>query len=80
MCGHMSHKKSDDYKLRSGIVADDLETFVEEFSGGCSPEEYYDACHYLTGQQVSGPGLEVIKLEYSLRLKIKRYDWLLAGF
>ena len=25
------------------------------------------------------PGLEVIKLEYSLRLKIKRNDWLLAG-
>ena len=24
------------------------------------------------------PCLEVIKLEYSLRLKIKRYDWLLA--
>ena len=31
---------------------------------------------------LSGPifpsGLEVIKLEYSLRLKIKRNDWLLA--
>ena len=25
-----------------------------------------------------GPGLEVIKLEYSLKLKIKRNDWLLA--
>ena len=25
------------------------------------------------------PGLEVIKLEYSLRLKIKRNDWLLAS-
>ena len=25
-----------------------------------------------------GPGLEVIKLQYSLRLKIKRNDWLLA--
>ena len=25
------------------------------------------------------PGLEVIKLENSLRLKIKRNDWLLAG-
>ena len=24
------------------------------------------------------PGLEVIKLEYILRIKIKRYDWLLA--
>ena len=24
------------------------------------------------------PGLEVIKIEYSLRLKIKRNDWLLA--
>ena len=24
------------------------------------------------------PGLEVIKLEYSLKLKIKRNDWLLA--
>ena len=24
------------------------------------------------------PGLEVIKLEYSLRLKIKHNDWLLA--
>ena len=24
------------------------------------------------------PGLEAIKLEYSLRLKIKRNDWLLA--
>ena len=24
------------------------------------------------------PGLKVIKLEYSLRLKIKRNDWLLA--
>ena len=24
------------------------------------------------------PGLEVIKLEYSLRLEIKRNDWLLA--
>ena len=24
------------------------------------------------------PGLEVIKLEYSLRLKIKRNDWMLA--
>ena len=27
---------------------------------------------------VSFPGLEVIKLEYSLKLKIKRNDWLLA--
>ena len=26
----------------------------------------------------SGPGPEFIKLEYSLRLKIKRNDWLLA--
>ena len=26
----------------------------------------------------SGPGLEIIKLEYSLRLKIKRNDWLFA--
>ena len=26
----------------------------------------------------AGPGLEVIKLDYSLRLKIKRNDWLLA--
>ena len=25
------------------------------------------------------PGLEVIKLEYSLKLKIKRNDWLLAN-
>ena len=25
-----------------------------------------------------GPGLEVIKLEYKLRLKIKLIDWLLA--
>ena len=25
-----------------------------------------------------GPGLEVIKLEFNLRLKIKRNDWLLA--
>ena len=24
------------------------------------------------------PGLEVIKLEYSLKLKIKRNDWMLA--
>ena len=27
---------------------------------------------------LSRPGSEVIKLEYSLRLKIKRKDWLLA--
>ena len=26
----------------------------------------------------TGPGLEVIKLEFILRLKIKRNDWLLA--
>ena len=26
------------------------------------------------------PGLEVIKLEFILRLKIKRNDWLLAAF
>ena len=26
----------------------------------------------------SGPGLEVIKLEYSLRLKIKHNDWLVV--
>ena len=26
-----------------------------------------------------GPGSEVIKLEFILRLKIKRYDWLLAN-
>ena len=24
-----------------------------------------------------GPGLEVIKLEFILKLKVKRYDWLL---
>ena len=29
-------------------------------------------------QNVVRPGLEVIKLEYSLRLKIKRNDWLLT--
>ena len=29
-------------------------------------------------QKNTGPGLEVIKPEYSLRLKIKRNDWLLA--
>ena len=27
----------------------------------------------------SGPGLQVIKLEFILRLKIKRNDWLLVG-
>ena len=27
---------------------------------------------------VSGPGLEVIKLEFILKLKIKHNDWLLA--
>ena len=27
---------------------------------------------------LQNPGLEVIKLEYSLKLKIKRNDWLLA--
>ena len=27
---------------------------------------------------VAVPGLEVLKLEYGLRLKIKRNDWLLA--
>ena len=27
----------------------------------------------------SGPGLEVIRLEYSLRPKIKRNDWLLVN-
>ena len=29
-------------------------------------------------QQHSTPGLEVIKLEFILRLRIKRNDWLLA--
>ena len=29
-------------------------------------------------QQIMKSGLEVIKLEYKLRLKIKRNDWLLA--
>ena len=38
---------------------------------------------YFKGSQVKNAnngrsGLEVIKLEYSLRLKIKRNDWLLA--
>ena len=28
--------------------------------------------------KVKQPGLEAIKLEYSLKLKIKRNDWLLA--
>ena len=31
-----------------------------------------------SGSSSVSPGLEVIKLEYSLRLKIKRNDWLLA--
>ena len=31
-----------------------------------------------SGFRSSTPGLDVIKLEYSLRLKIKRNDWLLA--
>ena len=35
----------------------------------------YDKICLLVGQT----GLEVINLEYSLRLKIKRNDWLLAG-
>ena len=29
-------------------------------------------------RRIRPPGLEIIKLEYSLRLKIKRNDWLLA--
>ena len=32
----------------------------------------------LSGVRSSTPGLEVIKLEYSLRLRIKCNDWLLA--
>ena len=32
----------------------------------------------LVNRYITRPGLEVIKLEYSLRLKIKRNDWLLA--
>ena len=31
-----------------------------------------------SGLNVKNPGLEVIKLEYILRLKIKHNDWLLA--
>ena len=30
------------------------------------------------GDSLETPGLEVIKLEYSLKLKIKHDDWLLA--
>ena len=32
----------------------------------------------MQGIDQNGPGLEVIKLEFILRLKIKRNDWLLA--
>ena len=35
-------------------------------------------CNYDIGQHMKSTGLEVIKLEYSLKLKIKRNDWLLA--
>ena len=35
-------------------------------------------CCYHFMWAVFGPGLEVIKLEFILRLKIKRNDWLLA--
>ena len=33
---------------------------------------------YNIGSRHDKPGLEVIKLEYNLKLKMKRNDWLLA--
>ena len=36
----------------------------------------FDTYAYLSG--ISLPGLKVIKLEFILKLKIKRNDWLLA--
>ena len=33
---------------------------------------------FIIEAKTMNPGLEVIKLEYSLKLKIKRNDWLLA--
>ena len=42
-------------------------------------EGIYSKCIHATSYTLSkGPGLEVIKLEYSLKLKIKRNDWLLS--
>ena len=35
-------------------------------------------CNYDIGQHIKSTGLEIIKLEYRLKLKIKRNDWLLA--
>ena len=42
-------------------------------------ETYISRClHFLMQNTKQSPGLQVIKLEYSLRLKIKRNDWLFA--
>ena len=39
----------------------------------------YVHCHvFLKADKMHRPGLEVIKLEYILILKIKRNDWLIA--
>ena len=40
--------------------------------------ESWSLCVVLASQATQKPGLKVIKLEYILRLKIKRNDWLIA--
>ena len=42
----------------------------------CWVTESHEVVHMLSLSMT--PGLEVIKLEYSLRLEIKRNDWLLV--
>ena len=48
-------------------------------AAACSLIENKDhSCANPENSDSGGPGLEVIKLEYSLKLKIKHIDWLLA--
>ena len=56
-------KKVISYSLASGNVCPPLITFATSLDPGQDPQNV-------------GPGLEVIKLEFILRLKIKRNDWL----
>ena len=41
-------------------------------------QQYFIQRTQFLQRYVKGPGLEVIKLEFILRLKIKRSEWLLA--
>ena len=40
--------------------------------------EAYPLPKFVKNAALMGPGIKVIKLEYSFRLKLKRNDWLLA--